>query len=130
VLAIDTNVIVRLVTNDDVVQSSKAKQLFEAEQIFVSTTVLLETEWVLRSAYKLRRQQIIVILRRLVGLPNVELEAPERCAQALAWAEGGLDLADSFHLAAARDADGFITFDRQLLKSAAARVRAPLVREP
>ena len=51
-LAIDTNIIVRLLTNDDPDQAAKAKSLIEGAEVFVATTVLLETEWVLRGAYR------------------------------------------------------------------------------
>ena len=50
-LAIDTNVIVRIVTNDSPEQSPRARTLVESEDVFVCTSVLLETEWVLRSGY-------------------------------------------------------------------------------
>jgi predicted nucleic-acid-binding protein len=50
VIVVDTNVLVRLVTNDDPVQSIKAARLFAEEDVFVSRTVLREVEWVLRGA--------------------------------------------------------------------------------
>ena len=50
-LAVDTNVVVRYLTGDEVEQFAKAKALIDGEDVFVCTTVLLETEWVLRSLY-------------------------------------------------------------------------------
>jgi len=47
-LAVDTNLLVRIVANDDPEQVRRATSLFETERIFVPKTVLLETEWVLR----------------------------------------------------------------------------------
>lgn len=52
-VAVDTNVLVRLLVNDDARQARRARALFEREEIFISPTVLLESEWVLRSAYGL-----------------------------------------------------------------------------
>ena len=52
-IAADTNVLVRLVTDDEPRQTAQARQLFETETIFLAKTVLLETEWVLRRLYRL-----------------------------------------------------------------------------
>ena len=50
-IATDTNVLVRLLVNDDEAQGSRARAAFEVEDIWIGKTVLLETFWVLRSAY-------------------------------------------------------------------------------
>ena len=73
-LAVDTNLIVRLLTHDDAAQARRAAALFAREQIYISRTVLLESEWVLRFSYELPAGVILLALRRLVGLPNVVLE--------------------------------------------------------
>ena len=53
-IALDTNVLVRLVTGDDATQAKRAAARFETgDAFFVSLTVALELEWVLRGAYKL-----------------------------------------------------------------------------
>ena len=54
--AIDTNVLVRFLVNDDPVQSAEVRQLFaiaerERAMFYVALLVLLETIWVLESAY-------------------------------------------------------------------------------
>jgi predicted nucleic-acid-binding protein len=51
VTAVDTNVLVRLLTWDDPQQGTAAKSLFAAGPIWIAKTVLLETGWVLRSLY-------------------------------------------------------------------------------
>ena len=43
-IAVDTNVLVRLVVRDDAVQAGRAAALFEQNEIYVCKTVLLETE--------------------------------------------------------------------------------------
>ncbi|WP_242470885.1 type II toxin-antitoxin system VapC family toxin [Thiocystis violacea] len=73
-LAVDTNIIVRIVTNDDPEQSPRAIALFERERIFLTKTVLLETEWVLRFSYQLSREAIVRALRKVIGLQQVEIE--------------------------------------------------------
>jgi predicted nucleic acid-binding protein len=129
-LAVDTDVIVRYLTNDDPHQSSRARKLVEESQVWVATTVLLETEWVLRSVYRYAPSQIAKALRDFAGLPGVLLENPPLAAQALGWSEGGLDFADALHLAAAvGQCDAFVTFDvafaRAARKAGAQNVRRP-----
>ncbi len=47
-LAVDTNLVVRIVTNDDPDQALKTVELFEQGRVFIAKTVLLEVEWVLK----------------------------------------------------------------------------------
>jgi predicted nucleic-acid-binding protein len=49
-LAVDTNVIVRLLTQDDRKQAAAAAAIFATEDVWIAKTVLLETAWVLKSA--------------------------------------------------------------------------------
>ncbi len=117
-LAVDTNVIVRVVTNDDPEQSPRAIALFERERIFLTKTVLLETEWVLRFSYQLSREAIVRALRKVIGLQQVELENIGVVVMALDWHEQGMDFADALHLAGSAKAVGFATFDEKLVKLA------------
>jgi predicted nucleic-acid-binding protein len=116
-LAVDTNVIVRLLAGDDASQSPRAKSVFAESEVLIATTVLLETEWVLRRVYRHDRSALSRMLRALVGLPNVRLENAERVAFALDRLEAGADFADALHLAAATNAAAFVTFDQALVKA-------------
>ena len=118
--AIDTNIIVRLLTADDPQQATAARQIMLAGDFFVGVTVLLETEWVLRAGYGFAGAQIAAALRGLAGLPGVSVEAPEHVATALDWLESGIDFADALHLVRAGDCTEFITFDRKFAKRAQA----------
>jgi predicted nucleic acid-binding protein len=118
-IAVDTNVIVRLLTRDDEAQFQLAYALFERGEVYVPLTVLLETEWVLRFAYDFAAAEVVAALQRLLGLANVHLEEPLRVATALAWHAQGLDLADALHLAASQPGEGLATFDRKLAARAA-----------
>jgi predicted nucleic-acid-binding protein len=118
VLAVDTNLVVRLVTNDDKAQATRAKALFAANDIFLPKTVLLETEWVLRFTYELDRPAILRGLRGVLGMGNVTGEDGANVARALDWYESGLDLADALHLSASSEAKRFATFDAKLVKRA------------
>ena len=116
--AVDTNVLVRLLTGDDAAQAKRAAALFKKESIFIPKTVLLETEWVLRRLYRLDRATVAGSLRKLGGLGNVELEQPLVIAQALQWCVDGMDFADALHLASSHNASKFATFDEQMKKLA------------
>lgn len=117
-LAVDTNLVVRLLANDDTVQTRRAAALFANEQIFISKTVLLESEWVLRFSYELPPTVILPALRNIIGLPNVIVEQQSEIAEALDGFERGLDFADALHLASSRRAGRFATFDKKLIKRA------------
>jgi len=116
-LAVDTNVIVRLLAGDDATQSPQARLVFSQNEVLIMTTVLLETEWVLRRVYQHDRRALSGMLRALMGLPNVRLENAERVAFALDRLEAGADFADALHLSGAGDADAFATFDRACVKA-------------
>lgn len=117
-IALDTNVLVRFLVNDEASQARRARALIEANSVFVPVTVLLETEWVLRGGYGLARAEVVRLLRALLGLPDLATEDPQRIARALEWHEGGIDFADALHLAASTRAERFATFDRKLVKAA------------
>jgi predicted nucleic acid-binding protein len=116
VLAVDTNVIVRLLVNDDERQGSEARRLFESEEIWIGVTVLLEAARVLESVYELSPTETVKALRALLGLPNVRVEDAAAVATALEATGRGLDLADALHLARAPEETEFVTFDRALVR--------------
>jgi len=129
-VAIDTNIAVRLLVNDDPGQTGRAVALFKAQEIFISKTVALETEWVLRAVYQLDQERVNRALRGLLSLEQVTVEDEAALFAALDAHEQGMDFADAMHLSSSRRADSFATFD------AAFRVRArklalqPTVTEP
>ena len=125
--AVDTNVLVRLLTADDEAQTRRAAALFKKEDIFIPKTVLLETEWVLRRLYGLECNVVVNALRKVSGLPNVSIEGPLVVTRALQWCEDGMDFADALHLASAHAAEKFATFDVQLKKSAPKAVKPQVV---
>lgn len=127
--AIDTNVVVRFLTNDDKRQAKAARAAIEAGDIFIAATVLLEAEWVLRSAYGFEPIRIAESFRALAGLPAIAVEEPVKLARALDWMGRGMDFADALHLAKAEGCTTFLSFDRNLAKLAKTNA-APPVEEP
>ena len=117
-IAIDTNIVVRLLTHDDEIQYKKTCKLFNNHDVFIADTVILETEWVLRFAYHFDTRQIADALTKLFGLPNVQINHPSLVAQAIAWHLQGLDFADAFHLANSQQCKTFFTFDKKMINAA------------
>jgi predicted nucleic-acid-binding protein len=117
-IAVDTNIIVRLLTQDDAEQYQKAHRLFASNEIFIADSVILECEWVLRFAYQFDTIKINSAMTKLFGLPNVHLTHPALLAQTLAWHSQGLDFADAFHLAYSQQTKAFFTFDRKMISAA------------
>lgn len=118
-IAVDTNVVVRLLTGDDAKQAEKARSLFEREEIFLSKTVVLECDWVLRRLYSFQAKQVTKALLALISLPNAQCEDVGAVVEALGWTQKGMDFADALHLASSRRAERFMTFDAKFAKQAA-----------
>lgn len=115
-IAVDTNVVVRLLIQDDQQQAAKAEQLFSQHKIFIADTVILETEWVLRFAYKMTAEDIYLGLSQILGLENVFVRDQFAIQQALEWFQTGMDFADAWHLALSQHCEQFATFDLKLIK--------------
>src|SRR2546423_6095989 len=97
-IAVDTNILVRLLTGDDAKQEAAARSLFAADSVWIAKTVLLETGWVLRSLYGFDEGAIQGAFTKLLGLKNVQVEDEPSVAAALALIEHGLEFADALHL--------------------------------
>ncbi len=127
-IAIDTNVLVRFLTNDDKRQAELAKSAIKAaDAVFVSTTVLCETVWVLSRAFKLPREEIFNVLSAFITSDRVQVNRLEAEAGLVHLGLGG-DFADGVILLHAEQsrADRFVTFDRNFAKSSRAS-KPPLI---
>ena len=113
--AIDTNVLVRAITNDDRAQAARAATfLRKQESVFVPKTVLLELVWVLRNAYRTDGNAIVSALRNILDVLNVEVEDEAAVRQAIEWYQKGIDFADGLHVASSGNERKFATFDNSL----------------
>jgi len=81
--AIDTNVLVRLLTRDDAEQVNAA-EAFISEGAWVSHLVLAETLWVLESVYELGTERLAVAIDMLLHHQSIALEDADVVAAALA----------------------------------------------
>ncbi len=119
-IALDTNVLVRFLVQDEPLQAQLATelidQLTEDAQGFVSREVLIELVWVLERAYRLGRAEIAVALDGLLSATELDIEGSDELAPALElYRNDGFGFADLMIAAAARrsGASELLTFDRQ-----------------
>jgi|ERR1700693_1755954 len=117
-VAVDTNVLVRLLTGDEPTQATAARTLFANERIWIAKTVLLETSWVLGSLYGFEESEIHDAFTKLLGLKNVHAEDKSSVAAALALMAQGLELADALHLSSRPAEAEFVSFDRSFVQRA------------
>ena len=118
--AVDTNILVRLITRDDTKQLSAA-EAFVAKGAWVSTVVLAETAWVLGAVYELGREDIATVVEMLLSHEQLSLQDTEVVAAALARFRGtpGPGFTDCLVLEIARKAGHLPlgTFDKRLSKA-------------
>ena len=112
-IAVDTNVIVRLIVGDDPQQLAIARALIASERILVPLTATLECEWVLRSFYRYPPAAIAGAIGAMMALDNVEFEQAEGVRWATERFLAGADFADMIHIVQGKAAHAamFATFD-------------------
>lgn len=121
-IGLDTNVLVRYLTQDDAGQYAKATACIDAaiergEQLLVSTTVLCELVWVLGSAYGYPRDEIAGALEQIFATAQFEIERLDEARQALGDFRGTkADFSDALigRINRALGASHTVTFDRDL----------------
>jgi predicted nucleic-acid-binding protein len=124
-IAIDTNVLVRLLVRDDEAQFNAARKLVKQataanEPILILLCAVLEAEWVLRSRYKLDKASIASAFAQLLESRGVILESEPALEETLyLWSQhASADFADcllsvrAIHLGCTR----FVTFDADAAK--------------
>jgi len=124
VLAVDTNVLVRLVTRDDPAQAARADE-FVAGGAWVSHLVLAEMTWVLSAVYELDARKIATAVQMLVNHRSLSVQDPDVVRSALEHfrRKPALGFSDCLVLEVARAAGHMPlgTFDRELGKLPGAR---------
>ena len=99
-IGIDTNVLVRFLVRDDPAQFERAQKLIGREAtagnpVFVSLLVMLEAEWVLRSRYKLPKDEILVTFSELLSSLDMSFEDESSLEAALyVWKDSRAQFAD------------------------------------
>jgi predicted nucleic-acid-binding protein len=121
-IAVDTNVLVRFLVEDDPDQTAIAAAVVEraidsAEPLFVPQIVLCELVWVLSHAYKFSRSEILNVLQQLRRGAQITLERSDEIRRAIeSFATGRGDFPDYLiaERAAASGCTTVVTFDRAL----------------
>jgi predicted nucleic-acid-binding protein len=117
VRAIDANIALRWLTNDDPHQAELAREVLKSPA-FVPLTVLIEIVWVLRRTYRFDRSMLHAAITALIDLETISVAPEPGIRWALARQSAGADLPDMLHLIAARGADSFASFERRLARHA------------
>jgi len=125
-IALDTNVLLRLLIDDDPEQFSRANRFIlklaaDSEEGVITDNALAEIVWVLQSRYKATKPEIIDALQVISNLIGVRVASRSRFYGALsAYSAGKGDFADYLLREQAREAGcrAVATFDKALLKDA------------
>lgn len=98
--AIDTNVLVRLVTRDDLPQYEKAQAFVHKHQpVLVTQLSVLELVWVLMSRYGLDKEKVGQVVEALLDMLELDVQQPAILEAALkTWKSSKADFADCFIL--------------------------------
>lgn len=129
-VALDTNLLVRLLTNDDIVQAARVEAWLLANATpqtpaYIDHVVLCELGWVLERSYAYSRTQVHAAIAALLEHQGLRIEAPIQVRQALQWfADGPADLSDYLLAARARAAGcaAVLTLDRKAAKTGTHRL--------
>jgi predicted nucleic-acid-binding protein len=117
--AVDTNVLVRLITRDDSDQLASAEAFIE-QGAWVSLLALTEATWVLSAVYGRGAAEVITAVEMLLDHQSLTIQGADLVAPALALlrARPALGFSDCLMLQMARKAGHlpFGTFDRNLAK--------------
>jgi predicted nucleic-acid-binding protein len=121
VIALDTNVLLRYLVQDDLAQSATATRILEHvltpdDPGFVPIVAVLEIDWVLRVQYEFSPVIVAATLRKLMASPNLVFEQAVAVEQALEFEFG--DLADNIlhETAQANGCRKTLTFDRKFAR--------------
>jgi predicted nucleic-acid-binding protein len=128
VLGIDTNVLLRLLIEDDPRQSAASRRLAASfsrtEPGFLNLIVLVEASWVLRQTYGYTREQIATAFDGLLVSDGLVMEDPAAVEEAVElFRQTSIDFADALIVVRNRAAGcaTTVTFDQALARTSLAR---------
>ena len=128
-IGLDTNVLVRYLTQDDPDQAARAGRIIEActkeEPGLVSLVVLCELVWVLRGAYGYEKRLVIEVLEQIMLTSQLQVEGEDIARLSLkAFRQGPADFADYVIIFSNRAGGSGITysFDKKLAAHDYARI--------
>jgi len=121
-IGLDTNILIRYLTQDDPEQSKKATREIEdglnaGDEFFIADIVLCELVWVLESAYGYDRKEIVPVVERILRTKQFQFQNKDLLWQSLSdYQNRKGDFADHLigrvgHKAGCRE---ILTFDAEL----------------
>jgi predicted nucleic-acid-binding protein len=121
-IGLDTNVLVRYLTQDEPAQFARAAAFIDAasereEQFLVNTPVLCELVWVLATVYDYSREEIAQALEQIFTTAQFEIERLDEARQALGdFRSSKADFSDALigRINRSLGAKHTVTFDRGL----------------
>ena len=119
-IALDTNILLRFVLDDNDVLSPAARRIVERNDCWISLLAAGELGYVLTSVYRSNMAEVVSYCRILMDLPTVTIERERRFARALDGVETGIDWFDAVLWASAPDGSSVFTFDKAFSKRASA----------
>ena len=122
--AVDTNVLVRALVQDDAQQAARAEALLGEHDIYIPVTVVLELEWVLRTRYGYSPKRVAQALEMLAALAHAVVGERDAVLAATARVAQGWDFADALHHALSHGCEDFVTLDADLARRGARGVKA------
>lgn len=126
-IALDTNILARLLLEDDIRQQARAVALLKDGRIYTApVTVILELVWVLTTEGK-PREEVAAALRGLLAMSAFKPKEPDVLRHAIDWYESGMDFPDALHLAMSAGESEMVTFDDKFTKRAKREGAAPPV---
>ena len=131
-ISLDTNLLVRLLTNDEPKQAEKVRNaldqaLLAQKRIWVSDLVACELVWVLQRLYGYDKAQIFFALTALLKFQGLEFQSPQAVKKSVGGLQrGNADFADLLigQLSATEGAEFVLTFDKQAAKLATHKLLA------
>ena len=125
-IGLDTNILVRYLTQDDPIQSTKAREIIEQRLTgekpgFVSIVAMVEIVWVLERAYRLTPHEIVGAVERMLQTDGLVVENEQEVFTAMiALKDGRGSFADAViaALGARMGCSCTLTFDRKALRLA------------
>jgi predicted nucleic-acid-binding protein len=123
-IGLDTNILVRYLTQDDPVQSAKATEILERRLTlknpgFVSVVAMVETVWVLDRAYSLTAQEIATAVERMLQVEVLVIENEQEVFSAMvALKQGRGSFADALitELGTRAGCTRTLTFDHKAIR--------------
>ena len=121
-IALDTNILVRYLAQDDPRQSAAATRLIESlgpqRRAYLSLVTILETVWVMEGRYGASRREVRSILEDLLKQDAFEIQEADGLRDALGhFARPSVDLHDALILCLAQQRKAkVLTFDRKAAK--------------